>query len=369
MNILYFNAGISDKILKTKQSATYKFWELDDKNQYYAFQHLDEKRFRKIVPDEMYKFMNVKDYYITNSWIESYAILDKIVETLNPKMLFVTSNRIYRQRGADADDLLTIFEKTMVIGNENMLMNFMMYRNFYKNAMAVLYLSIMYDIPVRYVILDPLEWTYDRIVEDSQNYHFYDYEASNAKFLPFIEYGYFYKKRCALSMKDIDFVFGLTILTENRLFMQGKLAFMEKTIEESKIRSEIYLKDKFKNVDNFVPYNQYIERLKHAKFTLMIPSYDNNEFSSGRFFEALACDCLPLISKNVYSYAIDKAFEMYPRLLDITMKYLRLDDDDVVSKIKSTRYEDVLKEIKECPDYKKLCDIEFYKKYLKIFLS
>lgn len=57
--------------------------------------------------------------------------------------------------------------------------------------------------------------------------------------------------------------------------------------------------------DKLLPYATYLELLKSAKYTLIIPSYDSNCFSLRRFAEALSVGCVPLVHEDCKLYMFD----------------------------------------------------------------
>jgi len=230
-------------------------------------------------------------------------------------------------------------------------------KEFYRRIFITLrVLEKFKDKNIKQIIYDPQELQYKNLYSHIQNYFFYSSNEINTKYFPFIEYGYFYNVNNNLN-KIIDFVLGYTVLTKERKYIDSFIKSINLT------NKEIYLKNKYTKENNYINYNKYYERLKIAKFTLIIPSYDVNEFSSIRFFEALALDCIPLIMKKCNW---EKAFNVYKDFFKIIKEYLLIDSNEDIKK-KINMYNVILKRIKESEDYKKLKDINYYKSYIKEF--
>lgn len=167
--------------------------------------------------------------------------------------------------------------------------------------------------------------------------------------------------RCNKDTKEIDFVLYCTAFAEERKWLvDSKQEWESVPLWDVKViciggRGEA------------VPQTEYYDKLSNSRYTAVIKSYDKTTFSSWRFMEAVARDCLPFIFSDV---ALEECKSTYPNIYDII-----LDDelvvkgmDDIKSKIskwdESKRIETLTK-IKQTPEWKFLSSMNGIKKRLK----
>jgi hypothetical protein len=311
------------------------------------FKHIKVRNIEPLVYDEKVK-----------SWNKYYRYLDEILDKYDFDELLIFYTPLYESyHFGNEKKLRKQYEKSFINNKFILKNNFNTFKNFYIIIFTVFYIIQKFkDKNIKQIIYDPQELSYKNICSKIENYFFYDSKKLNAKYLPFAEYGYFYNVKNDI-IKKIDFVFGYTILTKDRMYL-------ENIVKNIKIfNKEIYVKNKYTKEDNYINYNEYYNKLKEAKFTLVVPSYDINEFSSIRFFEALGLDCIPLILENC---KWRQAFYKYPEFEKIIEKYLLVSDSDSIKR-KINQYDFLLKKLKETKDYKKLKNIDYYKKYIRGF--
>lgn len=194
------------------------------------------------------------------------------------------------------------------------------------------------DCQLIHHIIDPQEMDYNTIFEPSEiNYvrHFpyssarYNFERSDM----FLDT---YRNNWSFDVdKTYDFIFGYTVLTDDRC---GNLYdLLVSKLSDFKI--EILLRDNKKDIDTFVNKDVYISKLRRSKFTLIIPAYENDTFSAFRYIEAIYNNCLPLILDTNQLDEVRKSLyipdEIIVNIDDIANQLNKLDVDKIIKDIKA----------------------------------
>ena len=165
-----------------------------------------------------------------------------------------------------------------------------------------------------------------------------------------------YERYMFLNGKDIektlDFVFYGTAMNPDRQYLVDKASKIKKIK-----RSDVGIITK--RDSTYVDQNTYYDKLAHAKFTLIIPSYDKTTFSIIRFLEAVSNHCLPLVLDNVDLTDLKNTF---PDIYRIVKRYLVVDIDHIQDKINETDYDKIIKKIFNTESVKKFTDLEYFKK-------
>ena len=152
--------------------------------------------------------------------------------------------------------------------------------------------------------------------------------------------------------KTLDFVFYGTAMNPDRQYLVDKASKIKKIK-----RSDVGIITK--RDSTYVDQNTYYDKLAHAKFTLIIPSYDKTTFSIIRFLEAVSNHCLPLVLDSVDLTDLKNTF---PDIYRIVKRYLVVDIDHIQDKINETDYDKIIKKIFNTDSVKKFTDLEYFKK-------
>ena len=102
-------------------------------------------------------------------------------------------------------------------------------------------------------------------------------------------------------------------------------------------------------IDTTVKRADYAEMLKESEFTLVIPSYEDTDFSSIRFWDAITKACVPFILE---SCNWRQAFLKHLEITQIIEEDLLVSAETVKDKIENTRYEELLNKIWNSKDWK-----------------
>jgi len=189
------------------------------------------------------------------------------------------------------------------------------------------------NVPIEHYIIDPQELDYNDIGVPSKRH--FPYSSNVANFERHDAFLNYYKKNSQSHQKTIDFVFGYTILTEDRV--NNMYEILVDKLKSKNIR--LFLRDKYNDIDTFIKKDDYLNLVKESKFTLIIPAYDTKTFSAFRYIESIYSDCLPLILDTNY--------------LEEVRESLYIPDDIIVNlnnieeKINQLDYKKILKEIKK----------------------
>ena len=355
MNILLnFDKSLS-RFEANKFNSYLKFLELDEVNHYYIINRYGDGTFERSFPC----IKNMKNVTVVKtdkgkSWRAYWASIDLILETYSIDRYLVFYLNIMGEHRFGGDPK-SEFHYANSLEDDNYLNRFNIIFHSTRGTLTNHYITEVKGIEALHVVTDPHE--YDAI---KNRHYFYDSPNENLKYLPYIEYGFIHKRDLPVKEKTEDFTFGCTILSKDRAHLSKSL------IELQSVEGfNVFVKDKFEKRDNMVNNKIYNESLCKSKFTMIVPSYDKNHFSSIRFFEALAMKTIPLIHEET-QYQI--GLHHYPELSKIFDKYV-VSMSGVKSLIESIDYEAAIKEIYECSDFVKLStDIEFYKeKFTEFF--
>lgn len=200
-------------------------------------------------------------------------------------------------------------------------------------------LAEVLNIPLYHYVQDTQELDYDDITNNIDYKRLFQYNSEIFKTTRHDSFLDFYMKKYSkidFPEKDLDFVFGYTVVTKDRIndFLSDEIF----KIEES-FKAKIFLKDKFKNIDTFVKKPTYLNYLRRSKFTLIIPPYDVKMFSTYRFFESILNNCVPLILNTNNISEFEKDFYIPPELI--------IDLSELKKTIKTKNYNDLLKQLIE----------------------
>ena len=159
--------------------------------------------------------------------------------------------------------------------------------------------------------------------------------------------------------KELDFAFAL-----HRGYTQTSMKLRDPiitAIQKADVKSSWF---QFRNsskfeprpggVPAFIPYEDYLDKLRSAKCTLVIQSHDVRFFSLRRFFEAICCGCVPLVDKasNYQAgFSYDKEF------IDFAEQHLVVD---------ATNHIELRNKIAETADncnilFNKMAQLKFFK--------
>lgn len=356
MNILLnFEKSLS-RFEANKFNSYLKFIELDEVNHYYIINRYGDSTFKRSFPCiENIKNLTIVKTDKNKSWSVYWKNLDDIIEKYSIDRYLLFYLNIMGEHRVGGDPKSELHYKNS-LEDDNYLNKFNIVFHATRGILTNYYISVVKNIESLHIITDPHE--YDAI---KNRHYFYDAPEENLKYLPYIEYGFIYKRDLPVKEKTEDFTFGCTILSKDRSHLSESLVELQ-SVEGF----NVYVKDKFLKRDNMVNNRIYNESLSKSKFTMIVPSYDKNHFSSIRFFEALAMKTIPLIHEETqYKFGL----QHYPTLSKIFDKYV-VSMNGVKSLIESINYEEAIKEIYECPDFVKLSsDIKFYKENFTEFFK
>ncbi len=202
-----------------------------------------------------------------------------------------------------------------------------------------------------HIVIDPVEKNISDIIRNSKRLYFY--KSNNLHYFPFIDfYSRKYISKCLLKIKTKDFIFGCSIVTEDRRYLEPLLEDLSKSFD-------IFCKNKYLNIKTEINHKEYIAQLNESKYTLIAPSYDKNHFSMIRFIEAVENNCIPLVLNNCNINVIK---ETYNGIFNIIVQYLLVEDaSEIKNKINTIEYNIILKLLKyELKKYKQESHFEEY---------
>jgi hypothetical protein len=286
---------------------------------------------------------DMQEYYDAETVVEKKRILDKIVEENGITQLITIHNDIRSQFKNGSEDKGVSFFET------DKIPTFASVKGFYEPTFIPYHMSK--TIPVIHIYVDPQEGSWNKINGANEtNFFFYQNPRIGAEYFPFVEWS-FAKEIGSKFQKRKKFAFGFTVVTEDRESLYHQLAALKE--------HDINFLVKFPklDIDTTVKRSDYSDMLKESEFTLVIPSYEDTDFSSIRFWDALVKGCIPFV---LDSCRWEQAFVEHPDLTKIIKEDLLVTVDTVKSKIEGTNYRELLNKIHNTNDWKKLKSTEWF---------
>lgn len=183
------------------------------------------------------------------------------------------------------------------------------------NALWILKAHNDFSIPIHEWAIDPLELSLDRFHDDVapksryQLYHGYDIPDYGARRLDNLQYFYERHPEPVPEDKPLDFVFGYTMLKgTSREAYRKDIQRVLKQFPSG--RRKIFARDDAQGIDTLVCKADYLNALAQSKYTLVLPAYDQQQFSISRFQEALHVDCLPILHEDVNAKDVERSFRV-----------------------------------------------------------
>ena len=126
--------------------------------------------------------------------------------------------------------------------------------------------------------------------------------------------------------KIYNMTFGLTINSKHREKVYDSI---KKSID---LFDNFYLSHKKLDIDTTIDRDEYLDKVKQSKYTMIVPSYNPNTFSVLRFIESVRFDTLPLIASDCNVGDFIRTFDLDRKIIDeITVEYDNItfpDEDD-----------------------------------------
>jgi len=364
MNLLTsFGLARSSYYSKTLMHIRTRIFTMAHEHKHYfpLYVPLDKKAFADGPFDE---FIDLSSWTYAPTWKDGYKALDKIFSDIKIDKIVLLFSPFNAQLGfGNEKQIKNKYDET--IKNPLYAYNFISQLNILHRILFYYHLNVNLDIPITQIVVDPLEPDWTKFNPKNHRFMFYESEKLNTKFIPSMHWN-MYNSATKGTIKVFDFVFGMTsIMTTVDLRHQiaGELLDMQKVFDNHGLKYRIYLKDKARNIDNLALEGKYDERIAASKYTLLIPSYAVEEFSTGRFLEALDKSCIPLMHEQVqYKTAMNDM----PNIMKIYKKNgLIIKTQDIIPTIERLNYQDIIEQIQNTPEFKRIYDENFYKDFLK----
>jgi hypothetical protein len=190
---------------------------------------------------------------------------------------------------------------------------------------------------LKHYIIDPQEFNYNDVVSDINYERFFGYNSEKIDFKRNDNFLKSFIKNGKSGEKNFDFTFGYTVLTKSR--SDFDIEYLMNTAKENNLNCNFYIKDKFKDIDSFITKDEYLEKIKESKYTLIIPSYDKRTFSIFRYQESIMNGCIPLILDTCYLDEVKNDFYIPINII--------CNIDNISEKIRDINYEETILKLKE----------------------
>lgn len=186
------------------------------------------------------------------------------------------------------------------------------------NVMAIHKAHVMYDIPLH-------EFSYDcdelssglfqvpQNPKNYYNYHIYDMPQYNMTRLDCLQY-YLMNKPLNTQLFEFedssdlfDLTFGYTVFDYGN---RPNYCNYVDSMAEKFNSVNIFIKNSITGEDTSIDRFKYLDLVAKSKYTLILPSYDNDCFSLYRFVESVHLGCLPLIHTDCNISGVESTFNM-----------------------------------------------------------
>lgn len=149
-------------------------------------------------------------------------------------------------------------------------------------------------------------------------YHGYDIPKYDIKRLDSSQYMFNSLTSWFEADKKYDFTFGYTVLQDSK---RAKYIDWVNRMYKKFDSANLFVKSDCDMPDTSVDRSVYLNKIEQSRFTLMLPSYDENCFSIYRFIESLSKKCLPIIHQSCILDDVEKSFgvDLSPLVVDEPM--------------------------------------------------
>jgi uncharacterized protein YlbG (UPF0298 family) len=157
-----------------------------------------------------------------------------------------------------------------------------------------------------HIVFDPQELDFSE-GENYTKYHNYNDSRLNLHRLDSLQYYLKHKeieKNLSL-FKDLEFVFGATIIHESRMGLHSTMEELISLNERENYKVlyvNKFMKEKY---NTFVERPAYLKLIQRSKYTLVLKAYEENSFSASRFIESVYYSCIPLLWHNSNYYLLE----------------------------------------------------------------
>lgn len=260
------------------------------------------------------------------SWREYLEQVDLFTSQLgNVEQLIIAGNPLSTGSG--------INRKKNVLGSmldTQKFMGFASTCNYMVGMMQMINLAKSTGCKIHNLIRDPLEnaLSHTDYLPAAKMEDYHDYDSPSYGFHRFDGYQHYLIHNEPAKLfptdKTIDFTFGFSVITKEREkvyenFVQG--------VDIKNNKNQIFIRNKFENIDTFIDRDPYLNIIEQSRFTLQVPSYDDQHFSTARFVESLHRDCLPFISSDTVTNEFAPSFGIESELLaELVVDYSEIQD-------------------------------------------
>lgn len=361
--------------------------ELDKSdNQYFLFSPIKSSTMKNYISGikKEIEIIDGRSYMSAPTWTESMNVLKETYEKFKFDKVVIIFCQLLAQYFMGHEK--GIWSDWMLINNlpknDKTGMNFEQRRRSLKRLGLNMYFQYHHGCEMNHFIVDPLETNYDELNNyfnkkeisfkfKNQAYYYNQSDRLHSNYFPFIEWGYMYRQPVDVNLeeKQYDFSFGMTAIVLEKPYrfnIIDKLKEIIPNFDSLNLSHNYFFKDKRnKDDESYQSCESYMNYILKSKWTLIIPSYDEDEFTSSRWIESIHRGCIPFIYKDTKWMEYMKHHDDWKRIIE---KWgLVVDLFEIPNKIKElepSRLE-IISEIRGI-DYQKMQSEDWYLKYAKL---
>lgn len=297
------------------------------------------------------KFKEIVDFssYMKMNWKEGNEYLQKIQDKYNfDAIIFIFAPVNSNMTTGNEKRLINNWKQTSI--NNTYRKNFSSTFTAFKRLFTCFYYGK--SLPIIHFLDDLLEVNMSELIPNAKDYHMYSISDRNIQFSPIVIDYDIWMKQSGPKEKIYDFSFGFSNV--------NKIPSRTKIYQDLKEFPNIFYKGD--DINTFIERDVYNDHyITSSKYTLIIPAYDNTQFSMIRFCEALKRECIPLIHETC---KFEHSFNERKEFLEVIKKHnLIVDTTNFNKKIKSFNYNKIIDDFKSTKDWKYYNSIDTYKNH------
>lgn len=282
-----------------------------------------------IDPFSSYYKQNMRDYV---DWKQFYDSID-VSSLCNYDEIYIFGGLLYPQR-----DIIRGGKFSSNLMNTKHQMTWLQVGSHVLNIIALYKAHTLYNIPLHEFSYDSDELSCKSIFAEEQrtnyyNYHIYEIPEYGLSRIDSIQCNLALQEKPLIPPEKIyDLTFGYTVFPNGG--RENHIKYVAE-IKNNFEKNNIYCKNAITGESNSINRELYLQKIAESKYTLIIPSYDNNCFSLYRFLEAIHNDCLPLIHEDCPLDEINKQYNVDISILKRTTPFSESERKSILEDLKN----------------------------------
>ena len=284
---------------------------------------------KSIDPFSLYYKQNMRDFV---NWKQFYDTID-VSSLAEYDELYIFGGLLYPQR-----DIIRGGKFSGNLLNTKHQMTWLQVGSRILNIIALYKAHNLYNIPLHEFSYDSDELSSKSLGIDERsrnyyNYHIYDMPEYGLSRIDSIQCNLASQEKPLVEVEKLyDLTFGYTVFPNGG--RKNHINYVDE-IKNNFEKNNIYCKNSITGQSNSIDRELYLQKIAESKYTLIIPSYDNNCFSLYRFLEAIHNDCLPLIHEDCPIDEINTQYNVDLSILKRRTSFSEIERKSILADLKN----------------------------------